>query len=100
FRRVLFRSEATMKLTRQPTNLTVLVLGVADITNTMDVLRTFQQQIDLTAYEFFSHQAMQHVFKHHDVPAPFETEAPFYALLEFRSEERRVGRECRSRWWV
>src|SRR5690554_2066477 len=55
-----FVTEATMKLTRQPTNLTVLVLGVADITNTMDVLRTFQQQIDLTAYEFFSNQAMQH----------------------------------------
>ena len=22
----------------------------------------------------------------------------FYALVEFRSEERRVGKECRSRW--
>ena len=85
-----FVTEATMKLTRQPTNLTVLVLGVADITNTMDVLRTFQKQIDLTAYEFFSHQAMQHVFKHHDVPAPFETEAPFYALLEFEAVSEQV----------
>ena len=85
-----FVTEATMKLTRQPTNLKVLVLGVADITNTMDVLRTFQQQIDLTAYEFFSHQAMLHVFKHHDVPAPFETDAPFYALLEFEAVSDQV----------
>lgn len=80
-----FITEATMKLTRQPTNLTVLVLGLADLTNTMDVLQTFQGQIDLTAYEFFSHAAMGHVLAHGDVPPPFEGEAPYYALLEFEA---------------
>src|SRR5690606_14899782 len=76
-----FVSGATMGQCVQASNATVLVLGVSDITITMGALRTSQQQIDRTADEFFSHQAMQHVFKHHDVPAPFETEAPFYALL-------------------
>jgi len=80
-----FITEVTMKLTRQPNNLTVLVLGLTDITNTMDVLKTFQSKIDLTAYEFFSHQAMGHVLAHNDVPGPFDTEAPYYALLEFES---------------
>ena len=76
-------TEATMRLTRQPDNLTVLVLGLNDITNTMDVLKSFQSKLDLTAYEFFSHEAMGHVRAHADVPAPFESEAPYYALLEF-----------------
>ena len=85
-----FITEATMKLTRQPDNLTVLVLGLNDLTNTMDVLQTFQKQIDLTAYEFFSHQAMQHVLAHGQVQAPFETEAPYYALLEFEAVSDQV----------
>jgi glycolate oxidase subunit GlcD len=76
-------TEATMRLTRQPDNLTVLVLGLNDITNTMDVLKSFQSKLDLTAYEFFSHEAMGHVRAHADIPAPFESEAPYYALLEF-----------------
>lgn len=91
-----FITEVTMKLTRQPTNLTVMVLGLADLTNTMDVLQSFQKQIDLTAYEFFSHQAMQHVLAHGQVQAPFESEAPYYALLEFEAVSAEVMDEAMS----
>ncbi|MDX1756518.1 MAG: FAD-binding oxidoreductase [Marinobacter sp.] len=91
-----FITEATMKLTRQPDNLTVLVLGLNDLTNTMDVLQTFQKSIDLTAYEFFSHQAMQHVLAHGQVQAPFEAEAPYYALLEFEAVSDQVMDEAMS----
>jgi len=80
-----FITEVTMKLTRQPRKLTVLVLGLSDIAHTMQVLSVFQEKIDLTAYEFFSHQAMRYVLDHADVTAPFESEAPFYALLEFEA---------------
>ncbi|KZZ17869.1 FAD-linked oxidase [Oleiphilus sp. HI0130] len=83
-------TEATMRLTRQPDNLTVLVLGLNDITNTMDVLKAFQSKLDLTAYEFFSHEAMGHVRAHADVPAPFESSAPYYALLEFECTTEQV----------
>ena len=48
-----FITEATMKLSRKPDNLTVLVLGLNDLTNTMDVLQTFQKKIDLTASSVF-----------------------------------------------
>lgn len=85
-----FITEATMRLTRPPENLRVLVLGLADLTNTMDVLQAYQQKLDLTAYEFFSHQAMGHVLAHGDTPAPFETEAPYYALLEFEAGSEAV----------
>ncbi|MDX1588126.1 MAG: FAD-binding oxidoreductase [Oleiphilaceae bacterium] len=80
-----FITEATMKLARKPENLTVLVLGLNDLSNTMDVLRCFQDSLDLTAYEFFSHEAMAYVLAHGDVPAPFETRAPYYALIEFEA---------------
>ncbi|MCP5161153.1 MAG: FAD-binding oxidoreductase [Hahellaceae bacterium] len=102
-----FITEATMKLTRKPDNLTVLVLGLNDITNTMDVLRTFQQSMDLTAYEFFSHQAMQHVIAHGGTSAPFDADAPYYALLEFEatSEQKmdqalELFEKCVEEGWV
>ena len=102
-----FITEATMKLTRQPTNLSVLVLGLNDIVNTMDVLKSFQSKIDLTAYEFFSHEAMGHVLAHSDVGAPFETEAPFYALLEYEATSEAVTddamtifEQCVEHGWV
>lgn len=102
-----FITEATMKLARQPENLTVLVLGLGDLTNTMDVLQTFQNKIDLTAYEFFSHQAMQHVLVHGQVQAPFETEAPYYALLEFEAvsdgvmdDAMALFEQCMESGWV
>jgi FAD/FMN-containing dehydrogenase len=73
----------------------------------MDVLKSFQSSLDLCAYEFFSEEAMQHVLQHHDVPRPFETSAPFYALLEFEaiSEEvmdKAMGlfEECVEAGWV
>ncbi|WP_152207751.1 FAD-binding oxidoreductase [Marinobacter changyiensis] len=102
-----FITEATMKLCRKPDDLTVLVLGLNDLTNTMDVLQTFQKQIDLTAYEFFSHQAMQHVLAHGQVQAPFDTEAPYYALLEFEAVSEQVMEDamglfeqCMESGWV
>jgi FAD/FMN-containing dehydrogenase len=59
------------------------------------------------AYEFFSHQAMQHVLAHSDVAAPFESEAPYYALLEFEAltdetvdEAMRLFEECVEQGWV
>ncbi|PCM45111.1 FAD-binding oxidoreductase [Marinobacter sp. ANT_B65] len=102
-----FITEATMKLSRQPESLTVLVLGLNDLSNTMDVLKTFQGGLDLTAYEFFSHQAMGHVLAHGQVPAPFETEAPYYALLEFEATSDQVMdsamslfEQCMENGWV
>lgn len=102
-----FITEATMKLARQPSNLTVMVLGLNDLTNTMDVLQTFRSKLDLTAYEFFSHEAIHHVQEHADVPAPFETECPYYALLEFEAisdgvleEAMGLFEQCVEEGWV
>ncbi len=102
-----FITEATMKLTREPKNLNVLVLGLSDISNTMDVLSSFQSKLDLSAYEFFSHEAMSHVLSHREIPAPFETQAPYYALLEFEAISESVMDDamglfehCMEQGWV
>lgn len=78
-------TEATMRLTRKPTNLTALVLAVPELDNLMQVLSQFQGAMDLTAFEFFSDKAMRKVIAHQNVPEPFEGSADFYALLEFEA---------------
>ncbi|GAB3376891.1 FAD-binding oxidoreductase [Azotobacter armeniacus] len=80
-----FVVEATMRLDRAPTNLTAMVLGTPDLDSIMPVLHAFQDKMDLTAFEFFSDKALAKVLARGDVPAPFETECPFYALLEFEA---------------
>ncbi|MEE4461936.1 FAD-binding oxidoreductase [Azotobacter chroococcum] len=80
-----FVVEATMRLDRAPTNLTAMVLGTSDLDSIMPVLHAFQDKMDLTAFEFFSDKALAKVLARGDVPAPFETDCPFYALLEFEA---------------
>ncbi|MEQ9463716.1 MAG: FAD-binding oxidoreductase [Haliea sp.] len=75
--------EATMQLGRPPKDLAVLVLGVTDMTAVMRVLEAYQGAMDLQAFEFFSELALQKVVAHQGLQRPFETEADFYALLEF-----------------
>lgn len=82
--------EATVQLARAPRDLTVLVMGVPDFAAVMNVLHAYQQKLDLTAFEFFSEKAMRHVLAH-GVPRPFDTEAPFYVLLEFENTSEDVG---------
>jgi len=75
--------EATMRLSKQPKNLAVLVLGVTDMPALMQVLGAYQTRLDLTAFEFFSDACVDKVVSHQDVQRPFSTAAPYYALLEF-----------------
>lgn len=75
--------EATMQLTRQPGDLAVMVLGVSDMTAIMSVLNAFQSTMELSAFEFFSELALEKVVTHQGLQRPFESAAPYYALLEF-----------------
>ena len=102
-----FVTEATMRLTRQPKNLTVLVLGIPELDNVMKVLSQFQSGMDLTAFEFFSDKAMQKVLARGDVPAPFETSTDFYALIEFEpvtdadmDQAMTMFEQCVEQGWV
>lgn len=47
-------THAQIKLERPPQDLTVMVLGMDEFTDIMNVLSAFQAQIDLTAFEFLT----------------------------------------------
>mgnify|MGYP003647912347 FL=1 len=102
-----FVVEATMRLERAPKNLTAMVLGTPDFDSIMPVLHAFQGKLDLTAFEFFSDKAMAKIMDRGDVPAPFETNCPFYALLEFEALNEDIANEalatfehCVEQGWV
>ncbi len=102
-----FVVEATMRLDRAPKNLTALVLGAPDFDSIMPVLHAFQNSLDLTAFEFFSDKALAKVLARGDVPAPFETDCPFYALIEFEAVNDEVAEQalntfehCVEQGWV
>ena len=102
-----FVVEATMRLERAPNNLTAMVLGAADLDSIMPVLHAFQSKLDLTAFEFFSDKALAKVLARGDVPAAFETECPYYALLEFEASSEEVSNaalelfeHCVEQGWV
>lgn len=78
--------EVTLALTTPPRDPTVLVLAVTDMPACMEVLKTFQQKIPLSAFEFFSEQALGHVLAEKGLQRPFETRSPFYALIEFEND--------------
>ena len=102
-----FVVEATMRLDRAPKNLTAMVLGTPDFDSIMPVLHAFQGKLDLTAFEFFSDKALARIMGRGDVPAPFETDCPFYALLEFEATTEDVANHaletfehCVEQGWV
>ncbi|HHJ1295860.1 FAD-binding oxidoreductase [Pseudomonas sp. SWRI59] len=102
-----FVVEATMRLDRAPRNLTAMVLGTPDFDSIMPVLHAFQGKLDLTAFEFFSDKGLAKIMGRGDVPAPFETDCPFYALLEFEASTEEVANEalatfehCVEQGWV
>ncbi len=102
-----FVVEATMRLERAPKNLTAMVLGTPDLDAIMPVLHAFQGKLDLTAFEFFSDKALAKVLARGDVPAPFETDCPYYALLEFEASSEEVSNaalelfeHCVEQGWV
>jgi len=99
--------ELTMALSAPPQDPAVLILGVEDMTQTMPVLEAFHNRLSLTAFEFFSEQALQHVIAEKNLARPFETAANFYALIELeqRSEEdleaaMELFEHCLEQGWI
>ncbi|WP_404416100.1 FAD-binding oxidoreductase [Marinospirillum sp.] len=100
-------TEATIKLTRPPKNLTVMVLGTPSMQAVMQVLKAFQSKVDLTAFEFFSENALGKVTRHHQLQRPFDSVTDYYALLEFEAENEevmdtamQVFEHCMEEGWV
>ena len=76
-------TEATMKLTNPPQNPTVMLLATEDLACVSNLLEYFQANIELMAFEFFSHAALEKVMSHRQLKSPFGEPAAFYVLVEF-----------------
>lgn len=86
-----FVVEATVRLTDAPKDLTVMLLSVPKLESLIEVMVTFREQVTLTAYEFFSEKALQHVVSHGGGQHPFSVPGTYYALLEFDRTDDDVG---------
>lgn len=100
-------TEAQIALTRPPKNLTVMVLGVPDFNSIMHILHAFGNKVDLTAFEFFDKVALDKLLATGHVQRPFDSDVPFYALLEFEApyepimdEAMAVFETCMEQGWV
>ncbi len=100
-------TEATIKLTKPPKDLMVMVLAVNDTQSLMHVFEHFQNTLDLTAFECFSDRTLHYVHTDKGIAKPFESDAPFYALLEIEKdsgEKERIAMEafeyCVNQAWV
>lgn len=102
-----FVTEAQIKLERPPQDLTVMVLGMDDFSDVMNVLSAFQAKLDLTAFEFFDSVAVDKLMAHGQVQEPFESRTKFYTLLEFEApyepimdKAMEVFESCMEAGWV
>ncbi len=89
--------EATLRLTDIPPPSRVMLLAVTGLEAMMQVFRCFNNALTLTAFEFLSDNALSHVRRGHDLPAPMDADSPFYALLEFESsneQQEELGLQC------
>lgn len=99
--------EGTMRLSRPPQELAVMVLGAPDMASIMHVLCAYQAEMELSAFEFFSELALQKVIAHQQLQRPFDTPAQYYALLEFEQRDAsslelamRLFEHCVEQGWV
>ena len=82
-----FITEVELKVTKAPKNTTVLVLGLEQFSHVIDVFKTFRDKVDVSACEVFSDFALDQVMKMHEVSRPFESQTPFYLLLEVEHDD-------------
>ncbi|HET8555582.1 MAG TPA: FAD-binding oxidoreductase [Rhodanobacteraceae bacterium] len=74
--------ETTLRLTDAPRNLQVMLLAVPDMAAVMRLLELARGRLALTAFEFFTDRAMDHVLTEGG-QSPFETRAACYVLVEY-----------------
>lgn len=96
--------EAQMRLAKAAEPHRVMVLGVPVFADLLKVLAAFQQEITLSAFEFFSQIALDKVRAHRDLPAPLAAPCNFYALLEFDASAQDQAMaafvRCMEEGWV
>jgi len=87
-----FITEATMQLAEAPTDLTVLVLAVVDVSALMKVFDAFRLSCQLTAFECFSQRTVDIVCQHMQLEKPLPVDAALYVLIEFDNDSEQKAK--------
>lgn len=102
-----FVTECTIRLAPPPPPLKVMVLGVPNLDAVMKIFAQFKTKTTVVAFEMFSDKALKRVMENTGLPRPFETDTPFYVLVEVegRSEQDEaqaleVFEKCLLEGWV
>jgi glycolate oxidase subunit GlcD len=102
-----FVTECTIRLAPPPPPLKVMVLGVPNLDAVMKIFAQFKVKTTVVAFEMFSDKALKRVMENTGLPRPFETETPFYVLVEVEArnpqdEEQalEVFEKCLLEGWV
>lgn len=78
-----FITEVDLQLTAAPQELHVLLLGLDDLSRTIEVYKSFNKQLVVTACEFFSDLALNKVLAAHPtLSEPLDARHPYYLLIE------------------
>ena len=80
--------EATMQLIKPPVEQSVMLLALDSLDSVMRVFSLAKNELNLSAYEFFTDIALKHVCSHRQLDNPFEDSAPCYVLCEFDENEQ------------
>ena len=96
--------EVDMWLTETPNTQQVIVVGVPDFADLLNILTCFSRSVELTAFEFFSDLALEKVKTHRDLVEPLDARVAFYALIEFdesKSEQAMSAfSTCSENGWI
>jgi FAD/FMN-containing dehydrogenase len=96
--------EAEIRLCQPPASQRVMVLGVDRFVDLLQVLKRFQRDVALSAFEFFSDRALGKVLAHRSLRPPFATGTSFYALVEFDEDASpcavKAFEGCAAEGWV
>lgn len=78
-----FICEVTVKLQPPPPTQTLMLVSATEIPHLLKVFQQARKSFTLSAFEFFSQQAMDAVTAHTGQQNPFSNSMPCYGLLEF-----------------
>ena len=80
-------TELTLAVTTLPHDFTRVLCAAESLTDLLSILRTTRSEIpDLSAFEFFSEEALSLVLQHHPHQRPFTQAFPYYGLIELEKE--------------
>ena len=89
-----FIVEAEIRLAPKPVPQRVMVLGVNELHSLLSILETFQAELTLSAFEFFSDLALAKVLNHRRLQKPLSSENSFYALIEYDAKDDPIAFEA------